>query len=186
MPSRLASRLPAVSTRQEGEGDLARRPEDARPMHAWYHVVALRVVVLHALFEAVCARNGSTCWGVSIPRRRCRVRASLRRTCSNLPRDQPSRVCIGCGLRGGVAAGYVGPCSGIARPRYPSKASRSSLTAGWSRPRLATSACRARSPKPRARGLWMYSGGGVAGHLLVSYGVGLHDCVQPEPYWRMR
>ena len=24
-----------------------------------------------------------------------------------------------------------------------------------------------------------------AGHLLVSYGVGLH-CVQPEPYWRMR
>ena len=25
----------------------------------------------------------------------------------------------------------------------------------------------------------------VAGHLLVSYGVGLH-CVQPEPYWRIR
>ena len=24
-----------------------------------------------------------------------------------------------------------------------------------------------------------------AGHLLVSYGVGLH-CVQPEPYWRIR
>ena len=25
----------------------------------------------------------------------------------------------------------------------------------------------------------------MAGHLLVSYGVGLH-CVQPEPYWRIR
>ena len=33
------------------------------------------------------------------------------------------------------------------------------------------------SPKPEK--------GTCAGHLLVSYGVGLH-CVQPEPYWRMR
>ena len=73
-------------------------------------------------------------------------------------------------------------------PSVPGQIARSSSTTSASQASTCTS--RQRTPRTLAFALdlsrpWRCLGNLSAGHLLVSYGVGLH-CVQPEPYWRIQ